>query len=162
MPVKRRGFERLSKVAKGLEPATRNKVRVAMQESLEEGRDELRRLIDERGTGRTWYGDWGSMPHGTPGRTASKPGRNASGNMRELASFEISADTKNRVRGRFGWLGRLGSNSYVIAQDQGFRHWITGEQIQGMRAVRDAAIHADQEFERRAEKIAIDLANFRY
>lgn len=160
MPVKRKNFDLISKRIDGLEGATRNKMRVALQESLEDGRDKLRELIDQRGTGRTWYGGWGSMPHGTPGRTGSSPGRNATGKMRDSATFEMSADSKYRVRGRFGWLGRLGDSKYMPMQDQGFTHWLTGEHIEGMMAIRDARQYADEQFERRAEKVARELANF--
>ena len=160
VPVKRRNFERISKRIDGLEGAARTKMRVAMQDSLEDGRDRLRELISERGTGRSWYGDWGSMPHGTPGRTGSSPGRSATGRMIDAATYEISSDTKHRVRGRFGWLGRLGDAKYMPMQDQGFKHWITGEQIAGMMAMRDAARYADEKFEGRAEKVARELADF--
>ncbi len=160
MPVKRKNFDLISKKVDGLEGATRQKMKAALQESLEDGRDRLRELIAERGTGRTWYGDWGSMPHGTPGRTASSPGRSATGRMMDAATFTMSNDTKNRVRGRLGWLGRLGDLKYAPMQDQGFEHWITGEQIEGMMAMRDAARYTDEQFERRAEKVARELANF--
>lgn len=160
MPVKISGFTRLSKSAEGLEGAARRKMRVAMQDSLEDGRDELRDLIEQRGTQRQWAGDWGSMPHGKRGRTASAPGRDAFGRMKDAATYEISADTKHRVRGRFGWLGRLGDGKYMPMQDSGFRHWITGEEIEGMHALRDAREYADKRFERRAEVIAKELADF--
>lgn len=79
--------------------------------------------------------------------------------MQERVTFEMSSDTKYRVRGRVGWVGRLGKDRYFVAQDQGYRHHITGEMVQGMMILRDIGAFVDDRFEERAERIARSIAN---
>lgn len=154
-----RGFDRVSKRIGQVGPELHRQLKGALQESLEDGRDEMRRQIETRGTGKTWVANWDSWAHATPGRRGSMPGRVASGNMRDMATFEMSGDTKYRIRGRVGWLGRLGKNKYFIAQDQGFTHHITGQQVQGMMILRNINNYVDDRFEERAEGIARKIAN---
>lgn len=158
--VVKRGFERISKKVGDAGPALRRELGGALQESLEEGRDEMQRRIENAGTGKTWVANWDKWRNAQPGRRGSSPGRVASGNMRDSATYEMTSDSKYRVRGRVGWLGRLGKNVYFIAQDEGFKHHITGEQIKGMMILRDIGGFVDDEFERRAETIARRIANF--
>lgn len=155
-----RGFANISKRVGEAPAVLQLRLKAALQESLEEGRDEMRRLIEARGSRSPWVANWDGWKNAHPGRRGSEPGRVASGKMRDMATFTMSSDTKYRVRGRVGWVGRLGKNRYFTAQDQGFTHHITGQQIEGMMVLRDAARKVDEEFEKRAEKIARDVANF--
>lgn len=154
-----KNFVTMGRKVGALESTSRTMMRGAIQESLEDGVKEARKLIASRGTGRTWYGDWGSWPNGQPGRTGSRPGRVASGRMLDALTFEMRPDTSGRVRGRFGWVGRLGDLKYAPMQDQGFKHWITGENIKGMLALRDAGLFADEMLNIRSERIAKRLAD---
>ena len=154
-----RGFDSISKKVGKAGPELHRQLKGALQESLEEGRDEMRRRIGEAGTGKTWVANWDRWANAQPGRRASAPGRVASGRMQERVTFEMSSDTKYRVRGRVGWTGRLGKDRYFVAQDQGYRHHITGEMVQGMMILRDIGQFVDDRFEERAERIARDIAN---
>lgn len=154
-------FRRISKLSGGIGGELQRQLKSALQESLEEGRDEMRRLIETRGTGKTWVANWDSWANATPGRRASAPGRVGSGRMRDEATFAMSPDTKNRIVGRVGWVGRIGADrKYFMAQEQGFRHNITGQQIAGMMILRQVADFVDDRFAERAEAIALKLARF--
>ncbi len=154
-----RGFDAISKKVGEAGPELHRQLKGALQESLEEGRDEMRRRIGESGTGNTWVANWDSSVNAHPDRRASMPGRVASGRMQERVTFEMSSDTKYRVRGRVGWVGRLGKDRYFVAQDRGYRHHITGEMVQGMMILRNIGAFVDDRFEERAERIARDIAN---
>lgn len=154
-----RGFDAISKKIGEVGPELHRQLKGALQESLEDGRDEMRRRIESGGTGKTWVANWDRWANAHPGRRASSPGRVASGRMRDRVTFEMSSDTKYRVRGRVGWTGRLGKDRYFVAQDQGFRHHITGERVQGMMILRDIGNFVDQRFEERAERIARSIAD---
>lgn len=159
------GFTRVSRRVGEAGGVLHTRLREAMQESLEEARDEMRdRIAGDTGGKPQWVAKWKNPPWGNAhnGRTGSVGGRIASGNMIDKVTFEMSADTKYRVRGRVGWLGRLGKDRYVIAQDQGFKHAITGEQVKGMMILRSIGEFADNAFERRAEVIARDVAQFNF
>lgn len=153
-----RGFDRVSKRIGQVGPELHRQLKGALQESLEEGRDEMQRRISNSGTGKTWVANWDSWAHAHAGRRGSYPGRVASGRMRDQVTFEMSSDTKYRIRGRVGWVGRLGEDRYFIAQDQGFRHHITGEMVKGMMILRDIGRFVDERFEERAEDIARSIA----
>lgn len=153
-----RGFDRVSRKIGEVGPELHSQLKYALQESLEEGRDEMRRRIENSGTGKTWVANWDRWANAHPGRRGSAPGRVASGRMRDQVTFEMSSDTKYRVRGRVGWTGRLGKDRYFIAQDQGFRHHITGEMVQGMMILRSIGTFVDERFEERAEHIALRIA----
>ncbi len=153
-----RGFTSTSKKIGEASDVLQKKLDSAMRESLKEGQAYGRSRIDTAGTGKTWSGDWGSMKNSHPGRQSSTPGRVASGKMREKFSFESSVSA-GKVNGRIGWLGRLGEDRYFIAQEEGFRHSITGERVEGMKIMRDVGQFVDAQFESKAEKIAKDIAN---
>ena len=154
-----RGFDSISRRIGQVGPALHSELKSALQESLEEGRDEFRQRIANSGTGKTWAGNWGRWSHGHPGRTGSSPGRVASGRMLDRVTFEMSSDTKYRIRGRIGWLGRLGDDRYFVAQDQGFVHNITGQKVAGMMILRDINNFVDDRFEEKAERVAKRIAN---
>ena len=119
-----------------------------MQSLVEDAAALMKEMIATRGTGREWSGDFGSLAHGYPGRTASTPGRVASGYMIESVSWKVSTEGGNLV-GEFGWTDR--KEAYFAYQDakEGFTHNITGEHIAGMMSLQDAGIQAQQEFLRR-------------
>jgi hypothetical protein len=156
--ITKRGFENISAKVGNAGGALRDELRAALQESLEEGRDEMQRRIQISGTGKTWVANWDDWKNATAGRRGSTPGRVAKGHMRDSVTYSMSGDTKYRVRGRVGWTGRLGDDRYFIAQDQGFKHAITGQKVKGMLILRDIGKFVDDRFERRARVVAQRIA----
>lgn len=104
----------------------------AMERSLEKGEEAMKEAIATRGTGKTW-----SHPWGRNGRTGSYPGRVDTGAMQGDVRGVVTEVSEKRVEGNLGWDDN--SPMYYALQDQGFTHVITGEDIEGMRALRDAA-----------------------
>lgn len=104
----------------------------ALDRSLQKGEEAMKEAIATRGTGREW-----SHPWGRNGRTASKPGRIDTGEMQGDVRGVITEVSEQRVEGNLGWDDN--SPLYYALQDQGFTHVITGDEIEGMRALRDAA-----------------------
>lgn len=102
----------------------------ALEEALEEGERAMKEAIATRGTGRTWEKPWG-------GRAGSFPGRIDTGDMQDDVNGEMLPRTTNTVSGRLGWDDN--SPFYYRLQEAGFTHSITGEEIEGMMALHDAA-----------------------
>lgn len=106
-----------------------------MEQLVSDAADLMRRLIMTRGTGKVW-----SRP-GPSGRTGSFPGRVDSGDMYSAVAHAVSGDGR---RGEFGWLDN--QEPYFLYQEDGFRHWISGEHIPAMFALQDAGAAAQQVF----------------
>lgn len=115
----------------------------AMNDVVSYGSERMRELIETRGTGKRWSGDWSRWPHGVSGRDGSYPGRVATSKMRDDVIDNVAIDG-TRVSGSFGWLN--GTETYYLAQELGFRHHITKSSVEGMYALRDAAREADELF----------------
>lgn len=115
---------------------------------VKDAADLMKQMISVRGTGRSWSGDFGSLPHGYPGRTSSTPGRVASGNMRDSVAWRVEMNG-GKLIGEFGWTDRGKQEPYFKFQEGGFTHNITGERIAGMLALQDAGIQGREEFMRR-------------
>lgn len=160
MPVKLKGFERISKKVGMLEGVTRDEMRNVLEKSVEAGAESMRDTIRTSGTNKTWVAQWNNPPwkNAESGRTGSFNGRIASGEMLDKVVSSVDKDSKYRVRGRFGWL--RGSKPYMMYQDLGFRHAITGGAVEGMNAQRKAAEEADEVFQEGAERVARALARF--
>lgn len=109
-----------------------DRVEEAVETSLEKGEAVMKEAVATRGTGNTW-----SRPWGPNGRTGSFPGRIDSGDMQKGVRGEITESTAHRVTGSLGW--DPDSPEYIAFQDQGFRHVLTGEYVEGMMALRDGA-----------------------
>lgn len=110
----------------------------ALTQASERGAEYVRYLISTRGTGKQWTGDWSRFPNGVAGRTASTPGRVATGEMLDAVDSWVSrGGADGRTRMAFGFT--RARQEYFLAQEGGFRHPITGESVEGMHAVSDAA-----------------------
>lgn len=101
-----------------------------VEESTEKGRQVMREAIETRGTGKTWKTPWF-------GRSGSFPGRVDQGDMLKDVKGEVTQRTKRAVTGMVGW--DENSPLYYRLQDNGFRHVLTGEDVEGMMALRDAS-----------------------
>ena len=143
MPVKLRG--RVFTNSGGIVDPDRlvDEVGQAMSDVVSFGSGRMKEMIQTRGTGKRWAGDWSKFPNGTAGRDGSYPGRVASGDMvRDVKdNVEISA---RKISGSFGWVD--GTETYYLAQELGFRHNITGGQVEAMHALRDAGRETDEMF----------------
>lgn len=75
-------------------------------------------------------------------------GRVKTGSMINDVSGGVTTSGAGRKTARFGWMGKQGQSGtmYYLYQEGGFRHWKSGEQIEGMRAQQDAAEDALQAF----------------
>lgn len=123
----------------------------AMKEASEVGADVMRDLIRNRGTGRTWTREYGSYPNGQEGRTASTPGRVASGAMVDAVSSHHNPLTKGgKMTAQFGW--RTGDRKdYFLYQEGGFEH-TNGISVDGMYALVDAAEYAFKDLQKKAKE----------
>ena len=110
---------------------------VIIRNAMHEGAELAKEYIATRGTGRVWQGDWSRFPNATPGRTGSIPGRSATGYMMDSITSEVTSFGKGKIQGAFGWINRR--EDYFAYQEGGFQHAITGEFIEGMYAMYDAA-----------------------
>ena len=103
------------------------------------GEQIIKDRIETAGTGREWEGNWETAPHGTAGRHSSDPGRDASGEMKSAVHSWYSTGKDGKSRMAFGWTNPSQRKEYFLFQEGGFDHAITGEHIEGMYAVSDAA-----------------------
>lgn len=130
MGVRVSGNERLER---SLDPARlMTRVEEIVNEVLGEGAEKMRTNIETRGTGKRW-----SHPWGPNGRTSSSPGRVDTGQMVREVQGEVIASDNTSVTGVLGW--PEGSPEYYRHQEHGFNHVLTGEDVEEMRALRDAA-----------------------
>lgn len=122
------GLEALSRIADS--KSVLDKAEDAIEEALEVGQTAMREAISTRGTGRTWQ-----APRG--GRAGSYPGRVDTGDMLDDVDGKMLPRTGNTVSGQLGWDDA--SPFYYQLQEAGFTHSITGDDIEGMMALHDAA-----------------------
>lgn len=107
-----------------------------VEEAVEYGADAVREIIQSSGTGNSWDESWDSFSHATVGRYSSAPGRVASGLMGQSVGDTVDTVPGQIVVGSFGWLGESVPD-YFLAQEGGFTHNITGQQVEGMYAIAD-------------------------
>lgn len=125
---------------RGKVQASSTAVNGLMYAAAEFGEEQVRHNIETRGTGNEWEESWDTMTHATPGRHVSEPGRDASGDMVNAVSSWVSTDGKDgKTRMAFGWTNPSTRKPHFLAQEGGFQHNFTGEDVHGMFAVRDAA-----------------------
>lgn len=122
----------------------------AMHAAMEMAEREGVRRINTSGTGRTW-----AYPSPN-GRAGSYGGRVDTGEMRDQFGSNVE-EGAGSVEGKFGWLE--GTPFYFLFQEYGFRHWITGELIEGMQALREADEEAWPFFVQEADKHIQEFVN---
>ena len=103
-----------------------------LHESGESGASLMRTMIEARGTGKEWSHAWGETE-----RTASKPGRDDTGKMKNAVKYRVAPRANNRAQLRMGWVSGT-RERYFMAQERGFTHNRTGEFIEGMFALQDS------------------------
>jgi len=127
---------------------TMDRVEAAMADATDKGRDAMREAVETRGTGKTWKHPW-------RGRSGSIPGRVDSGDMLDGVKGEVTERTRHSVTGVVGWDDD--SEAYMAFQDQGFRHVLTGEYVEGMMALRDGSELAKTSLIADLEQIVRDI-----
>ena len=75
-------------------------------------------------------------------------GRVVTGDMRDHFDGKVAEQNQTRVVGDLGWLES--SPFYALFQEYGFRHWISGNMVEGMHALREAGDQAWDEFKKNA------------
>lgn len=128
------------------------KINLAVNEAINDGAVVMRETIMTTGTRRypgtdnAWKSAWrgrnsGEMRYGTG------DARFETGKMVNAVDAKMVEVSNQKSKGEFGWL-KL-QEDYFIFQDQGFTHWITGDKIPAMNALRDAYTHAITVVEKR-------------
>jgi len=106
--------------------------------AVTEGASVMREIISNQGTNKDWGSSWPSRAQGR--KSSSGIGRIDTGEMLKSVDSKIVQSGKGRTVGEFGWLNN--QEEYFIYQDKGFRHWISGESIPAMNALRNAYTYA--------------------
>lgn len=131
-------------------------VNEAVDEAITDGALVMRETIMSTGTKRypgsdnAWKSGWrgrnsGEMRYGTG------DSRWEIGKMFGAVKSAMLESSNRHAKGEFGWLDI--QEDYFIYQDKGFRHWITGETIPAMNALRDGYTHAVTIIEKRLKEI---------
>ena len=141
------GFENMEK--KFDESYLTQEMKFAMEDTVEFTKDVIVDTIENSGTDKTWSRAWF-------GRTGTGRARVNTGEMRNSVNTDVTVVKNGVVEGRAGWLE--GTPTYLKFQEFGFRHWITGEYIEGMQSLREGAEQGEQEAVRLLDKIAKDMA----
>lgn len=142
-------FSGLDALERRLNPKnTMDRIEAAVAEAADKGKDVMREAVETRGTGKTWSRPWF-------GREGSYPGRVDTGDMLDGIDGKVTDRNSNSVTGVLGWDD--GAPMYVALQNNGFRHILTGEDVEGMMALRDGAEVARNSLISDIEEIARDV-----
>lgn len=123
-------------------------------EVAEKGAEAAREIIRTRGRNREWARPWRSEKTGRF-RSGSGPGRIDSGDMLNNITVQFQRGEK-QSRAVFGWIKTY--EYYYKYQEEGFNHWISGKEIPGMFAIRDARREAAAEAPQIAKKYTRRIA----
>jgi len=103
-----------------------------MEKAIQVGAESVQHVVDTSGTTKS-----------------GKAGRIIKGDMRKEVDSRITQASSTMVEGEYGWLEQ--SPFYWLYQEYGFKHWISGETIKGMFALRQSSDIAWAEFNRLAD-----------
>lgn len=116
------------------------KIVAVMEDAIKVGEEAMVERINTSGTDNDWGGPWPLNPNRfKPGwregsiTTGSGGGRVQSGDMRDSVGSKLVSANQHKVHGSVGWLE--GSPEYAQWQEHGFRHAISGQQIEGMQSL---------------------------
>lgn len=108
----------------------------AMEETTEFAKEAIVDVVETSGTDREWSRPW-------YGRTGSGRGRVDTGEMRDAVKAQTS-NAGDVIYGNVGWLD--GDPEHARFQELGFRHYLTGQMIEGMHALSSVRDEVYQEF----------------
>jgi hypothetical protein len=111
----------------------------AVDETVVDAADVMRRLIRTRGTNKPWAGYYIGRS-GIP-RNRSGVGRIDSGLMLASVDARSILDTRSNFTGEFGWLGG-DVYDYFLKQEEGFMVGLTNIAVEPMNALRDSFTYA--------------------
>lgn len=114
------------------------RVEQVADEVASEGEAMVKEFIGTRGTGKTWARTY--YRRGVA-RSGSYPGRVWTGEMIGDIKEEV-VKTSDAIIASYGWLDNY--EDYYGLQEGGFDHEVTGEHIEGMFAMADAADYTEQ------------------
>lgn len=140
------GFDKLED--KFRENYITQEMKFAMEDTVEFTKNVIVDTIENTGTDKMWSRPWF-------GRTGTGRARVDTGAMRDSVDTDVNVVRNGIVEGRVGWLE--GTPEYAKYQEFGFRHWITGEVIEGMHALREGAEQGTEEAVRLLDNVAKDM-----
>jgi hypothetical protein len=111
----------------------------AVDETVVESANVMRRMIRTRGTNKPWAGYYIGRS-GIP-RNHSGVGRIDSGFMLASVDAQSIVDTRSKYTGEFGWLGG-DVYDYFLKQEKGFTVGLTNVAVEPMNALRDSFTYA--------------------
>lgn len=132
------------------------KINLAVNEAINDGAVVMRETIMTTGTKRypgtdsAWKSAWRGR-NSKELRYGSGDSRFETGKMLNAVDAKMLEVSSRKSKGVFGWLNT--QEDYFVYQDQGFTHWITGDKIPAMNALRDAYTHAISLVEKRLKEI---------
>jgi len=133
-----------SALSKGLDDVGK-RIASAVDEAITDGALVMRETILSTGTQRypgtqdAWKSAWRGKNSGEL-RYGTGDARFETGKMVNAVKSAMLESSNTKASGVFGWLNT--QEEYFIYQDKGFRHWITGEKIPAMNALRDGYTQA--------------------
>lgn len=133
-----------SALSKGLDDVGK-KIASAVDEAITDGAVVMRETIMSTGTKRypgtqdAWKSAWRGKNSGEL-RYGTGDARFETGKMVNAVKSAMLESSNTKASGVFGWLNT--QEEYFVYQDKGFRHWITGENIPAMNALRDGYTQA--------------------
>jgi hypothetical protein len=128
----------------------KDRLETIVEDTIDEAAVVMRDAIMTKGTNREWKSPWKGRNSGMV-RYGSDESRYDAGWMKKAVKARMKERTQTRALGEFGWLDQ--QEDYYVYQEQGFTHWITGDKIPAMNALRDAATFARVTVEKRLRDI---------
>jgi len=144
-----------SALSKGVDNVGR-KIASAVDEAINDGALVMRETIMSTGTRRypgsdnAWKSAWRGKNSGEL-RYGTGDARFETGKMVNAVKSSMLESSNVKASGEFGWLNT--QEEYFIYQDKGFRHWITGDKIPAMNALRDGYTQAVIVVQKRLKEI---------
>lgn len=124
---------------------------VAMQEAIDAGVDAALDAIDTSGNpDKAWVNPFPVFFENSGRKMQPTADRVDTGSMRDDIGGRVYRSKRNTISGEVGWIN--GSESYYKYQEYGFTHWITGQYITGMGALRSAKETTEMVFRDRIER----------
>jgi len=120
-------------------------INLVVDEAVTDGALVMRETILTTGTRRfpggqnAWKSAWRGRNSGEL-RYGTGEARFETGKMLNAVKSSMLESSNVKAKGEFGWLDT--QEEYFIHQDKGFEHWITGDKIPAMNALREGYTQA--------------------
>lgn len=130
-------------------------IQTAAEDASEVGKSTIQEIIDTSGTQGPWPDQLPSHYRHSGNKLQPDGTRNDTGKMRDSVDARVYVSKRNTVSAEVGW--RPGSPKYFRAQEYGFEHNLTGNDIAGMFALREGK---EAMFEVIADRIEQDVREY--